>query len=254
MKNQHQSEKHLFALHHADLSDEIAGARIGAEISIADSDLTHRIVSILRVEVGESLILFDRNMHAIVSLLSSVKNKLVKVTLQEKNKNSFYSPEIIFLLPVLKKESLETALYSLAEMGVTKIQLVHTQKSQQRWEPREMERAQKIIIAAAEQSKNFGYPQLIAAKPLSAVIKQLSSESNKLFFDPAGSCLDKQLDQLKANSNSIILAIGPEGDLTGEEKELLKKADFSFTALTPTILRASQAAAVAAGIIRSYLR
>lgn len=253
MKNQQQSEKHLFALHHHDLCDEIAHASIGSEISIGNPDLAHRIISVLRVSVGQSFILFDRNINAIVSLSGSIKNKLVKVILKEKNKNIFYQPEIHFLLPVLKKEALETALYSLVEMGVNTIQLIYTQKSQQRWEQKEFDRAQKIIIAAAEQSKNFGYPELFAPKPISVIVDNLPAEDKRLFFDPTGISLDKQLEQLKTTKSSFILAIGPEGDLTSEEKELLKKADFSFTALTPTILRASQAAALSAGIIRSWM-
>ena len=39
-----------------------------------------------------------------------------------------------------------------------------------------------------------------------------------------------------------------------ELRQLLKKAGFVFTALTPTILRACQAAALAVGIIRSLIR
>lgn len=254
MKNHQLNEKHLFALHHDDLADEIANVAIGKEFTIADPDLAHRIVSILRLAIGESLILFDRDMHATVCLSGSVKNKLVKVVLKDKNKNKIGAPEIIFLLPLLKKEALETALYSLTELGVNTIQLVYTQKSQQRWVEKEFERAQKIIIAAAEQSKNFGYPQLIAPQSISSRLEHLPHECKKLFFDPAGISLDIQLAQLKNIKQPIILAIGPEGDLMSEEKELLKQAGFSFTALTRTVLRASQAAALAAGIIRSYIR
>ncbi len=254
MKNHQLNEKHLFALHHTDLIEEIGSASVGKEVIIADPDLAHRVVSILRLSVGESFILFDRNIHATVSLSGSVKNKLVKVILSEKNKNSRALPEIIFLLPLLKKEALETALYSLTEMGITTIQLIDTQKSQQRWGQKEFERAQKIIIAAAEQSKNFCYPQLHAPQSISSSLDKLPRESKKLFFDPAGVHIALPLAELKNAKLPIILAIGPEGDLTAQEKELLKQTGFTFSALTPTILRACQAAALAAGILRSYLR
>ena len=253
MKNHQLNEKHLFALHHSDLADEIGNISSGKELTITDSDLAHRIISILRLSIGESFILFDRNVHAIVSLSGSVKHKLVKAVLKEKSKNSILSPEIIFLLPLLKKESFETALYSLVEIGVTQIQLLYTQKSQQRWGQKELERSQKIIIAAAEQSKNFNYPELRAPLSLSSVLEQLPLQSKKIFFDPAGSPIEKLLPDLKG-IKEITLAIGPEGDLTSEEKELLKQSGFIFTRLTPTILRACQAAAVSTGIIRSYIR
>lgn len=245
--------KHLFALHHNDLSDEIANTSIGKELIITDSDLTHRIISILRLSIDETCILFDRDMHAMVSLTGFQKNKLIKVILKEKNNNIILKPEIVFLLPLLKKEALETALYSLAEVGISTVQLMYTQKSQQHWSGKELERCQKIISAAAEQSKNFRYPELHPPLSILSVIESLSSENQKIFFDPAGFLISKILSNLK-NDQKIILAIGPEGDLTDQEKALMKQSDFIFTRLTPTILRSSQAAAVAAGIIRSYIR
>lgn len=253
MKNQ-STEKHHFALHHSDLSDEISHAAPGTQLIINDPDLAHRLISILRLEVGASFILFDKTMHAGVSLSGSVKNKLIKVILKEKNKNTFLKPRITFLLPLLKKESLETALYSLTETGVSAIQLLYTHKSQQRWTQKEFERSQKIIIAAAEQSKNFNYPELIAPQFFSTYITTLSANAPKLFFDPAGKNYTQQLSLLDKAIPEINLAIGPEGDLTSEEKDLLKQHHFDFIALTPTILRACQAAALAAGIVRSYFR
>ena len=51
----------------------------------------------------------------------------------------------------------------------------------------------------------------------------------------------------------ISLMVGPEGDLTMDEKELLKERDVQFLCLTPTVLRAQQAVAVSLGIFRSLL-
>ena len=48
-------------------------------------------------------------------------------------------------------------------------------------------------------------------------------------------------------------SVGPEGDLTLEEKAYLKQLGFVFCALTPTVLRAQQAVALGLGVLRSYL-
>jgi 16S rRNA (uracil1498-N3)-methyltransferase len=252
MKNQ-LSEKHLFALHFYDLSDAIVNISIDKELVITDSDLVHRVISILRFLVGQSFILFDKNIHATVSLSGSEKNKIIKVILKERNKNNVLKSEILFLLPLLKKEALETALYSLTEIGVTTIQLITTQKSQQQWSAKELDRCKKIIIAAAEQSKNFYYPEINPPLSMSFAVEKLSQDNKKLFFDPAGSLISNIVPELR-NEEQIILAIGPEGDLTAEEKDLMKRSEFIFTSLTPTILRSSQAAALSAGIIRSFIR
>ena len=252
MKNLYNRQKHLFACYHQDFSDEIAHRTHGDQIIIADADLTHRLTSVLRFAIGEQLILFDRSVRAIVTIAAVAKHKSITCVIDEKYINQVWQPAMNFVLPLLKKESLETALYSLSELGMTRIYLVTTQKSQQKWTPKEHERAQKIIIAAAEQSKNFAFPELMQPIDLKQASQKIS-DAHKVFFDPAGKPIAQQAREY-ANAQSLALAIGPEGDLSPEEKELLKESGFTFIALTPTVLRSSQAAALGAGIMRSLIR
>lgn len=252
MKNLYNRQTHLFAFYHQDFSGKIAQRSSGQEILIVDADLTHRLTSVLRLAVGEQLILFDRTMHAIVTIHAIVKHKSLVFILDEKHKNFIWQPAVEFLLPLLKRESLETALYSLSELGITTIRLVITQKSQQKWTSKDHERAQKIIIAASEQSKNFAFPELIQPVPLKQALQDIP-DTHKIFFDPAGKLLKEQLATY-TTATSCMLAIGPEGDLTADEKEMFKESRFEFIALTPTVLRSSQAAALGAGIMRSLIR
>jgi RsmE family RNA methyltransferase len=62
------------------------------------------------------------------------------------------------------------------------------------------------------------------------------------------------LERLVKRAGATVLFVGPEGDLTDQEKVLLKQNGFIFCALTPTILRACEAIALGAGVVRSILR
>ncbi len=76
----------------------------------------------------------------------------------------------------------------------------------------------------------------------------------KIYFDPTGESLSDIIARVKKISpTSIIVMVGPEGDLTDQEKEQLRQEKFLFCALTPTVLRSSQAIALGSGIIRSTL-
>lgn len=220
-------------------------------LSVTDKDLVHRIMFVVRLEIGDECIFFDNQFNAKVSIVQMTKHKSVECRIIEVEKNTHIKPEITILLPLLKRDSFESALYALTETGVNTIQLVITQKSQQKWTAKDHERALSIIHAAAEQSKQFCSVKLIEPVALEKVLHLNASQ--KIFFDPAGFHLSSITDAFNV-SQSFILAIGPEGDLTMQEKELLKKADFMFTALTPTILRACQAASLTVGIIRSLVR
>lgn len=252
MKN-NSSQKHHFALYVPSLSSLIASCPLGNSFNVEDADFVHRIVSILRMQPEQSLTLFDTAMHGTVILKQIIKKRGVEFILEQKQTNIRIMPELIAVIPVLKKEALEIAFDSLTQIGVTTIQLVFTQKSQQQWSTKEQERATRIIIAAAEQSKNFAFAQLLAPISFAQMFNSYTHIPTKLFFDPQGVPF---ISFFKNNSavTSLLYMIGPEGDLTeGEKKELLAHG-FSFYALTPTILRACQATSLAAGIIRSLVR
>ena len=118
----------------------------------------------------------------------------------------------------------------------------------------EMERLKRIIHAAAEQSKNFAFPTITDAKPLEEILITLGPTTPRFYFDPDGQSLFPIFQELKdKNAQEIVLMIGPEADLTTEEKKLVQKHNFIFCRLTPTILRAQQAAAVSLGAFRSLL-
>ena len=109
------------------------------------------------------------------------------------------------------------------------------------------------MIAAAEQSKQYRIPTLHEPKPFEECIQQI--ENATFFFDPAGKELLPIIQSLHAEQpKGISLMIGPEGDLTAQEKFLLKERGVQFLRLTPTILRAQQAVAVSMGIFRSLIR
>lgn len=245
------NQKHQFAFHMDGLARQLEHLTVGTSFSITDKQLVHRVISILRLAPGQTFIVFDKQIHAHVQLITSSKNKEVNVILEDVQKNKIIKPTIIFLLPLLKKDAFETALYSLVEVGVTQIQLVTTEKSQHRWQPKDQQRSEKIIIAAAEQSKNFAYPELLPVLTLSDAAHTTTNQ--KIFFDPAGITFSTCVKELQ-NQQNITLALGPEGDLTKQEKEMMHEAGFIFCALTPTILRSCQAAALSAGIIRSLIR
>ena len=152
---------------------------------------------------------------------------------------------------------MEEAVYALTESGVSTIQLMLTEKVQRSWHgQKELERLNKIIIAAAEQAKNFSFPELKEPVRLESLLEEIqeNKKSDNIFFDPSGEPLLHSIQRLeKSSATTFFLLVGPEGDLTHEEKTMVKQHNFMFTVLTPTILRAQQAAFLASGCMRACI-
>jgi 16S rRNA (uracil1498-N3)-methyltransferase len=240
--------KHQFALYYDSLK-AVQSIESGSTLIIDDLDVIRRITSVLRLKPSQELILFDEQIHVAVTLQDMQKKKIV-CTVHTVTTNKKLEPTIIALLPLLKREALEQALYASVELGASTVQPVVTNKSLQQWSPKEKERYHRIMIAAAEQSKNFSLPKLADPADLTTAIEEQTDL--KIFFDPRGTPLLNMMNEIKEKKpKSILFLVGPEGDLMIDEKSMLQEKNVTFCALTPTVLRAYQAFIVGLGALRS---
>jgi 16S rRNA (uracil1498-N3)-methyltransferase len=242
------SNVHQFALYCPGLNELMDHAQ-SDQLQITDGELHGRISHVLRMEVGQSLVLFDAEQSLTVEV-ANISKKAVTVKVLTSGSITPVMPSITMLLPILKREAFDDALYAMAELGVNVVQPITTAKTQTSWgSEKDYQRAQRIFVAAAEQSKQFALPSLEKVKTLADALK-ISNQPNKIFFDANGKPLKTLLANLK--TESTVCLIGPEGDLTPTEKDQVAHYGFASCALTPTILRAQQAVALGVGVIRAW--
>jgi RsmE family RNA methyltransferase len=245
-------ERHAFAFYYPAIATLSHGG--DTLYTVHDRILCHRILHVVRLRIGDCFTLFDQHAH-IECVLQAIHEKSFQFSVLSYECNSVYNPRITVLLPLLKKEAFEEALYAATELGANAVQLITTKKTQRVFGgAKESERIERIVQAAAEQSKNFSYP--VVLDPISFEQAAVGyEESIKIFFDTDGCPLYDVIRAVQSEiSTHIVLLIGPEGDLTVDEKCVVRKNNFVLCRLTPTILRAQQAVAVSLGAFRSMLR
>lgn len=247
-------EKHLFAVYVGHLFASQKRA-VGNSIIVTDEDVVHRVVTVLRMQIGDELILFDESNHYQVSISDIKKNKALTILISSIAVNPKPDLEIHFVLPLLKKEALEEAVYSLTEIGVSSINLVVTSKSQKQLTDKEMVRLHKVKVSAAEQSKYFAMPTINKPITWETFCAQTDNVGKTaLLFDPSGKpALELLLPLHQQKIKKITCLIGPEGGLISSEIQMAIKLGFKPCKLTATVLRAVQAAAVGAGLIASIV-
>ena len=250
-----KQDQHSFAFFYPETTKLGADVALGGTCTISDRALCHRIIHVLRLNKGESFILFDSHKH-MTCVLELVTERNLQAIISSYECNVLPAPHITFMLPLLKKEAMQESLYALTELGANAVQLVTTQKTQRTWGgKKEQERVERILQAAAEQSKNFAFPKVKDPIQLETAIAGINREAIRIFFDPDGCRLANVITSVNTSlSTHIVLLIGPEGDLTSDEKAFINSNGFVFCQLTPTILRAHQAVAVSLGAFRSLLR
>ena len=244
-------QKHEFAIFVDQLSYLVSSVEPGGTLTLEGEKLHQRLVRVLRLRSGDAVILFDRACHVRFILQEHQGKTRMRGVIHTKKANIILHPSITFLLPLLKRDDCNAALYSLTEIGVNEVRLVTTQKVRRAWGGEgEFIRLRRVMVAAAEQSKNFAFPELYSPTSLSIALQEIAGIC--IYFDPSGKPLFEIVSSLVGQSPEYVtLMVGPEGDLVAPEKKIIKEAGFIFCALTPTILRATQATAVGAGIVRS---
>lgn len=249
-------DKHQFAFYFPTLfRDNICPFNKASDsiYKLEDKDLIKRIISVVKLSLDDECILFNKSINIKVQLKEIEKKALIFKILSINN-NISLKPSIIYGLPLLKKESFESALYALAELGVQVVQPLITTKIGRVWLKEDYSRLYKIMISACEQAKQFTIPELKPLVSLSEWLEQHKNSNAKIFFDVHGvSSMQCITDLRAAKREKIILLSGPEGDLTQEEKDCVYNHNFLVCSLSSTILRAQQAAVLGAGIIRSFL-
>jgi 16S rRNA (uracil1498-N3)-methyltransferase len=251
LKTELDSSKHQFAFYSADLSLIL---NQGNEIVVNDPTLCVRIKNIVRLKQGQQCVLFDTKQWAIIEI-EALANKTVRAKIIALEQNPISTTSVVCLLPVLKREHFEQAIYAAVELGATKIQPIILEKIHRFWlGPKELTRMHNIVIAAAEQSKNFSFPSLEPACSLQQACDLLESETVTIYFDKQGLPLSSLCTTLtNERPKSLCLMVGPEGDITEEERIILKEHHFVFYRLTSTTLRSVQAFSLGLGVVRSLI-
>ena len=189
--------------------------------------------------------------HATVA---SVSDERVEFALGEEIAANTAAP-ITLLLAVFKFDRMEWAIEKCTELNVTSIVPViarRTEKHLALAADKRVERWRRIAREVSEQARRVAPPEigdpvkLTAALDVAADLRIVLAESER----------EAQMSEIlraRPESNSLVLAIGPEGGWTPDELHLFGAAGWIAASLGDTILRAETAAIAALAVARAEL-
>lgn len=245
-----ENERHEFAFFYAGCSSW----RVGQSFQITDKQLIHRLDNVLRLHKGDQITVFDAAKKVHVTITASKKG-MVAGSVVAASALAPLSPSIDWFLPILERDAFEKSISALTSLGARTITPVVTRKSKREGMP-QLERLERVMFAAAEQSKQFVLPHVEKQVMLEEALAHIDGR-NLLLFDCHGAPALESVQVLKADKSlhekGLVCLIGPEGGLTQVERELVTKQGALLCALTPTVLEAWQAVMVGMGLIRSCI-
>jgi len=214
-------------------------------ISLISGDHSHYIVNVMRLKKGSNINFFNKEGEWLSEILSIERDK-VKVKFLNKVKEPSKISNIELAICLVKKTPMEIILQKTTELGVRKITPIISDRTEVK--DLNFERAKKIIVEATEQSNQLNTPDLSQITKLKDFINNISKDE-KLFFADVNSKYKPSSKDL-GRGKKIRVLIGPEGDFSPAERELiLSKPETVPFSLSENILRTDTAVISALSLV-----
>ena len=204
--------------------------------------------NVLRLGVGEEVILLDNSGKEYTAVIASVEKKkmllnVVRSELGSREPNT----DVCLLFGYLKNaDKNEFIVQKAVELGVKKIGVFSSEYSSAYMNANKLERLNKVSKEAAKQCLRATAPEIVYFDGLEKALAFADGYENKIFaceFATESKC------DLEKLSGSAALVIGSEGGFSRAEEELANEKGFASVTLGKRILRAETAAVALTSVV-----
>lgn len=221
------------------------------QINLCDSAARH-VARVLRLNVGNELILFDGKGGEYPSIITGLDKRNVQVECGMRIDREPESPLVITLAQGISRgDRMDYTIQKAVELGVNRIVPLSTERSVVNLKGDRLEKKMQhwlgIIISACEQCGRNTLPKLTPLYDLKQWI-QVETAGSALILDHRAS---SGISTLKIKDNQCTLLVGPEGGLSEQEREMAIAQGYQGIRLGPRILRTETAALTALAGIQS---
>lgn len=221
----------LFVTH-----DLAPGVRLGL-----NPDQSRYVVAVMRRAAGDPLLVFNGRHGEWRAVVADSGKRGAVLEVQDQSRSQAVGSDLDLIVATVKRARLETIVEKACELGVRRVRLVVTERTNP--DHIRLPRLNAIAVEAAEQTGRIDLPEIDAPTPLAGVLDAWEPSRRLLFCDEAGDA-PPALQALKDQPQGPwAVLIGPEGGFSPAERARLRGLDQAVAAtLGPRILRADTAA------------
>ena len=228
---------------------------------LMDERNNHYLLHVLRVKVGQALIIFDGSGDDFQSTVEAVTRKSVTVAVSDTIDRSQIAKEsplqTTLAIAISKGERMDWVMQKATELGVSAIQPLITQRvdvklNQERMNKR-VEHWHGVVIGACEQSGRSTLPVLHTPLGIDQWLDQQTSQPDhlKLVLRANGENFSEIATAVTLTPKHASVLIGPEGGLSEAEIAQAEQVGFIASGFGARILRTETAPIVALSLLQS---
>lgn len=222
---------------------------VGATVDLPEDAAAH-LVRVLRLREGDACVLFNGDGVDHDARLVAAGKRGATAEIVATRAVDLESPLHITLVQgIARGEKMDWILQKATELGVAAFAPVSSDRSEVKLDA---ERAAKrhthwrsVVVSACEQSWRSRVPGVASPQPLAAALAALPAGGARWLLDPEAT---DGIATMPAPAGIVVLAVGPEGGWSDNDRSTLAAAGFGGLRLGPRILRTETAgmAAIAA--------
>ncbi len=236
------------------LPDEYNGEKI---YSLSEED-SHYLLRVQRRSIGFSVDFLDIESNLYKGTIVDINNNICQITLDKISSQRANRRSLTILQGIPKGKKIDLMIRQCVEVGVDNFFPILTENSVPQFKTKEdrdkkHKRWEKIVKEASQQSGTKKITTLEGIKSLPEALELIKKPFTGIFFHQVplmNTSMHKILENPKEN---IVLVVGPEGGISPNEVELLKKYNFTPCLLGDNILRAETATTFALGAVQMIL-
>ena len=214
-----------------------------------DKSRSHYLTKVMRIKIGESFSLFNKNEEWLAKI-NQISKGIVEFSVIEKLRQKESTKEIWLAFSPIKSNYFNFMIQKATELGVTKFIPIIFDRTIVR--KINKERIEKIIIEATEQSNRINVPLLEKPQNLKNFLSKNTKKIDLIFTDL--NTTKKKLEINKLANKPLCAIIGPEGDFSEDErKQILNFEGVKPIKINENILRAETAIISVISIINYIL-
>jgi 16S rRNA (uracil1498-N3)-methyltransferase len=147
-------------------------------------DQSRYLTQVMRLKIGDGLLVFNGRDGEWRCVIAEVLKKGVVLRAEEQVRPQSTGPDLELLISVVKKSALEFAVEKAVELGVRRIRLIITHRTQTHHV--RMDRLDAIAIEAAEQTGRVDVPMIDEPAKLADLLDGWEAGRRLMFCDETG--------------------------------------------------------------------
>ena len=218
------------------------------------SEARHHLVNVLRLKIGDQLILFDgkSQQEAIASITQLDRKSATVSVLSIDNTCRESLLDISLIQAISSADKMDFTVQKAAELGVKSIRPIFTERSQKPWKESRLEKKlahwNSILVHACEQCGRTHLPELYSPVSYQSYLSSRNPERLALILDPSATRPPPEIDNV---TKGFDILIGPESGFSPQEVLLADKAGIKAIKMGPRVLRTETASIVAITFLQS---